>query len=398
MKVATRMALIHPSATLEATARAASMRAQGIDVVSFAAGEPDFDTPAHIKDAAKAALDKGQTKYTAIAGTPDLRKAVAGELNAAHGLKLGPENIIVSTGAKHSLFNLFHAILDDGDEVLIPAPYWVSYPDLVRLAGGVPRPVATRAEDGFLPTLDELREATTPRTRAIVLNSPSNPTGAVVPHRLLEEIAAHALSHDLVVVSDDIYRQLIYGAEPFTEIATLGPEIAARTLIVDGLSKSYAMTGWRIGFCAAPVEIVTAMTVLQGQSTSNPTSIAQAAALAALTGPQDSIGVMRQEFDRRRRTMVEALRAIPGVVLSEPLGAFYAFPSFKAYLGRRTPAGALVSTDAELAQYLLDAAHVACIPGEAFGGPGHLRLSYATAYDRVVEGVKRIRGALEAMR
>jgi len=395
MRIASRLVEIKPSITLAVTARAARLRAEGVDVIGFGAGEPDFDTPVHIKDAAKRALDAGQTKYTEVAGTLALRKAICKEIEKAHGLHYAPEQVQVSCGAKHSLFNIFHALLDEGDEVVIPAPYWVSYPDIVKLAGGRPIIVETEAENGFVMTAAELRHALTDRTRAVILSSPSNPTGAAYSKAQLEALAAVLEEREhVVVVSDDIYRKLVYGGFAVHEIATLSHSLAARSVVVDGMSKTYSMTGWRIGYALGPKPLIAAMNTLQGQSTSNPTSIAQAAAQAALEGPQDCVEEMRKKFDERRQKIVSLLRAIPNVECFDPQGAFYAFPDVSAYVGRRTPAGAAVDDDVALCDYLLDVGRVAVVPGSGFGAPGFVRLSYATSMDNIVRGLERMAEAL----
>jgi len=390
MKLAARLDRVRPSATLAIDQRARALRAEGVDVVALAAGEPDFDTPEHIKQACREALDRGETKYTAVAGTPALRDAVATWLSAAHGIQVRPEQVMVSCGAKHSLFNLFMALLDEGDEVIVPTPAWVSYPDLVALAGGRPVPCRTHADDGYRLRAEQVERCITPRTRAILLNSPSNPTGAVYPRVDLEAVAQLCLARDLLMISDDIYRSLTYD-ESYFNVASLGPEVQARTVLVDGVSKAYAMTGFRIGFCAAPRELAEAMEIVQSQSTSNPTSIAQAAALEAVTGPQHCVSAMRAEFDRRRRLVGEALGAIPGVRCHLPSGAFYVFPDITALL----PAG---MDDVMAAARLLDANRVAVVPGTPFGAPGHIRLSYACATDRLIEGVRRLSAGLAALR
>jgi aspartate aminotransferase len=393
-RLSQRLAPIKPSLTLAVTARAAKLKAEGVDVIGFGAGEPDFDTPAHIKDAAKRALDAGDTKYTAVAGTVALRKAICKEMHKAHGLEFTPEQVCVSVGAKHSLYNIFMVLLDAGDEVVIPAPYWVSYPDMVLLAGGKPVIVSAGASQGFRITPKQLEAAITPRTRAIVINSPSNPTGAGYDKASLEALRPVIEAAGIVVVSDDIYRSLVYRDFEFTQIATLSPRMRELTVVVDGFSKAYAMTGWRLGYTCGPKPLIDAMNTLQGQSTSNVTSIAQAAAVAALEGPQQPVEMMRREFDKRRVVIVEKLRAIPGVTCYDPDGAFYAFPDFSAYFGKRTPAGKIVENDVQLCDYLLDEGKVAVVPGSGFGAPGHARLSYATSMDAIVKGVDRVAGAL----
>ncbi len=396
-RISQRLAPIKPSITLAVTARAAKLRADGIDVVGFGAGEPDFDTPTHIKDAAKRALDAGDTKYTAVAGTLALRKAILKEMQSAHGLSFTPEQIQVSCGAKHSLYNIFHCLLDAGDEVIIPAPYWVSYPDIVLLAGGKPVIVPTRAEDGFRITPAALRAAITPRTRAFVLCSPSNPTGAGYDRAALDALRPIFEEHNIVVVSDDIYRRLTYRNFEFTQIATLSPRMAELTVVVDGFSKAYAMTGWRLGYTCGPKGLIDAMNTLQGQSTSNVTSIAQAAAIAALEGPQQCVEDMRVEFDKRRAHIVKRLRALPGVSCYDPEGAFYAFPDVSAYLGKAPKGGAAIKDDVALCDYLLDVGRTACVPGSGFGAPGHVRLSYATSMQAIDKGLDRIGEALAAL-
>jgi aspartate aminotransferase len=396
-RISWRLADIKPSITLAVTARAARLRAEGFDVIGFGAGEPDFDTPAHIKDAAKRALDAGETKYTHVAGTPALRKAIAKDIERAHGLTYSPEQIIVSAGAKHSLYNIFQALLNPDDEVIIPAPYWVSYPDIVKLAGGTPVIVPTTAENGFRITPKALRAAITPRTRAFILCSPSNPTGGAYDRESLDALQPILEEYDVVTVADDIYRRLVYGGFKFTQIGTLSKRMAELTVLVDGFSKTYAMTGWRLGYAAGPKALVDAMATLQGQSTSNVTSIAQAAAIAAIEGPQECVEEMRREFDKRRRVMVDRLRAIAGVNCYDPQGAFYAFPDVSAYVGKRPKGGAPIEDDVALCDYLLDVGKIAVVPGSGFGAPGFVRLSYATSMEAITKGLDRMGEALGAL-
>ena len=399
LKLASRLDPIKPSITLAVTAKAARLRAEGIDVVSFGAGEPDFDTPEHIKQAAREALDKGGVgKYTEVGGILPLRKAIAAEMSAVHKMSIAPDQILVSTGAKHSLFNLFMALIDPGDEVLIPAPYWVSYPDMVMLAGGRPVILETKAENDFAVTAEQVAAACTGRTRAIVLNNPSNPTGAVYTRAQIEALAKVVVEKNLLVVSDDIYRSLVYGGAEYVSIAAQGPELAERTILVDGVSKTYAMTGWRIGYTAGPVPLIKAMAKIQGQATSNPTHIAQIAALAALTGPQDCVAQMRTAFDERRQEIVKLLRAIPGVQCREPKGAFYAFPDVSAYIGKKSPEGSILDDDVQLCDWLVEVGKVAVVPGSGFGAPGFVRLSYATSMKNVEEGVRRMAEALPKLK
>ena len=394
IRISSRLDPVKPSITLAVSARAGELKAKGIDVISFGAGEPDFDTPEHIKQAARDALDKGVSRYTHVAGLVELRRAVAAELSRVHGVDLGPEQVLVSTGAKHSLFNLFMALLDPGDEVIIPAPYWVSYPDMVLLAGGKPVILPTEAGRGFAPEPEALAAAMTDRTRAIVINTPSNPTGGVFDAETLRAIGEMCAARGVLIVSDDIYRSLVYGSARYTSIASLSPDIARHTVLVDGVSKSYAMTGWRIGYAAGPIELIRAMGTIQGQSTSNPTHVAQIAALAALTGPQECVAEMRAAFDERRREMVARLRAMPGVSLYEPLGAFYCFPDLSAHVGRRAPSGAVIADDVALCNYLVEEGRVAVVPGSGFGAPGFVRLSYACSMGEIQTGLDRMGEAL----
>jgi aspartate aminotransferase len=313
-------------------------------------------------------------------------------------MAIEPDQILVSTGAKHSLYNLFMALIDPGDEVLIPAPYWVSYPDMVMLAGGRPVILETKAEDDFAVTAAQVAAACSARTRAIVLNNPSNPTGAVYTRAQIEALAKVVVEKDLLVISDDIYRQLVYGDAEYVSIAAVGPEVAKRTVLVDGVSKTYAMTGWRIGYTAGPIPLIKAMSKIQGQSTSNPTHISQIATLAALTGPQDCVGTMRKAFDERRKRMVELLRAIPGVNCREPKGAFYAFPDVSAYVGKRTPEGSILDDDVQLCDWLVEVGKVAVVPGSGFGAPGFVRLSYACSMKNIEDGVGRLAKALGSLK
>jgi aspartate aminotransferase len=398
-RTASHLDQIKPSITLAVTAKAAKMKADGVDVVSFGAGEPDFDTPDHIKHAVQAALDKpGTGKYTDVGGIAPLKKVIAETLGKVHKTTITPDMVLVSTGAKHSLYNIFMALLDPGDEVIIPAPYWVSYPDMVMMAGGRPVIVETRADDDFAMRPEQLADAVTGRARAVVLNNPSNPTGAVYTRAQIEALAKVVVEKNLLVISDDIYRSLVYGGAEYVSIAAQGPELAERTILVDGLSKTYAMTGWRIGYTATHPGLIKAMAKVQGQSTSNPTHVAQLAAVAALTGPQDCVETMRQAFDKRRVKMVELLRAIPGVSCREPKGAFYAFPDLSAFVGKKSPEGSILDDDVQLCDWLVEVGKVAVVPGSGFGAPGHVRLSYACSMDSIVDGVGRLAKSLGSLR
>ncbi|MFQ3587558.1 MAG: pyridoxal phosphate-dependent aminotransferase [Fimbriimonadaceae bacterium] len=388
--LASRVADLKPSPTLAITAKARAMKAEGHDIVSFAAGEPDFNTPEEICQSAIQAIESGFTKYTPSAGIPELRERIREKLARENGIHVEPAQIVVSCGAKHSVYNTMMVLLEPGDEVLLIAPYWMTYADQIRLAGGVPVVVPTRAEAGFVPTVDALREKITSKTRAIVVNSPSNPTGAVLGRETLKQIAALALRHDLYVVADEIYEKLLYEGS-HVSIASLGREIAARTITIGGCSKTYAMTGWRIGYAAAPTEIAKAMSNFQDQVTSNPTSFAQRGAVAAYGMSDDQVSAMREEFRARRDLILELLGRIPGVDTPVPGGAFYVFPSFASFLGEGLP------DDVALAQFLLENAKVATIPGSVFEGPGHLRLSYACSRADIERGVERIAEALKPL-
>ena len=395
--LARRLKTLAPSSTLAVQAKAKELRAQGLDVISFGAGEPDFDTPLRIKEAAVRALQAGQTKYTEVGGIGELRAAICGKLRRDNGLAYDPSEIVVSCGAKHTLFNAMVALLDPGDEVLVPSPFWVSYPEQVRLIDGVPVAVPTSETTGFDLDIDCLREAVSPRTKIVILNSPNNPTGAVFSPSALEAAAQLALERNLWIVSDECY-------EPFTfegrhrSVAALGPEVKARTLVVNTCSKSYAMTGWRLGYGAGPRELIRAMTDVQSQVTSNPASVAQWAAVEALSGPQDEIAIMAAEFDVRRRLIVDGLNALAGVSCVMPRGAFYAFPNISGLFGRRAPStGAVLRTSSDVASFLLTDAQVAVVPGVDFGSDAHVRLSYATGTELIREGLRRMEKAIQTL-
>ena len=393
--LADRMKTLAPSATLAMQAKAKAMRAQGIDVISFGAGEPDFDTPERIKAAARRALDSGQTKYTEVGGVPELRAAVCEKFKRDHGLDYAPDEVTVSCGAKHSLYNIFMALVNPGDEVLIPSPYWVSYPEQVRLLGAVPVSVPTAEATGFDLDPAELRRAVTPRTKMIVLDSPGNPTGAVFSAPALAEVARLAVERDLWVVSDECYEALTYEGR-HVSIASLSAAIKARTIVVNTCSKAYAMTGWRIGYAAGPKPVIKAMTDVQSQVTSNPTSIAQWAAVQALSGPQDEVAKMAGEFDRRRHVIINGLNAIPGVRCVMPKGAFYAFPNVSGLFGKRAKSG-LLRGSTDVSAFLLDEARVATVAGVDFGSDAHIRLSYATGIESIREGLSRMNAAISSL-
>lgn len=394
MRVSVAAQKIPGSPTLAIDSRAKALKASGVDVVSFGAGEPDFSTPEPIVAAAIHALQAGETRYTAVGGTPALKSAIARYTHGRTGVEFTDSEIIASSGAKHSLYNMFLCLLDPGDEVIVPTPAWVSYPAQVEMAGG--RPVLVRGEQArnFLPTVDALEAAVTPRTRALLINNPSNPTGAFWDAAALGPIVEWLRSHpEIVVISDAIYDELVYDGQRYTELLTLAPDLRPRYILINGVSKSLAMTGWRLGWTCAPKPLVDAMTRLQSQSTSNPAAVTQAAAAAGLALIPELIGPMRAAFEKRRDLVVTLLRAIDGVQVATPQGAFYAFPDFSHYLGRKA-GEQLIDTDEALARYLLETAGVAVVPGGPFDAPGYLRLSYATSEALIEKGLARIAEAV----
>jgi aspartate aminotransferase len=386
--ISERAKKVKPSPTLAMDAKAKEMKARGIDVINFGVGEPDFDTPENIKEAAIKAIREGFTKYTPAGGILPLKEAIAAKLKSDNGLGYATDEIIVSCGAKHSLYNIAQALYGPGDEVIIPAPYWVSYPDQVLLNDAEPVIVETSEEDSFMLGAEALDKAITPRTKALILNYPSNPTGLAYDRKALEGIAEVAVKHGIYVVSDEIYEKLLYDGAEHVSIASLGKEIKERTLVVNGLSKSHAMTGWRIGYAAGPKEVISAMAKIQSQSTSNPTSIAQKASVEALTGPQDFLKEMLAAFDERRKFLVDELNSMPGVSCLAPRGAFYAFPNTSGLYGGK------LKSSSDLALYLLEEANVALVPGDAFGNDNHVRISYATSLDDIKRAVERIKEVL----
>ncbi len=396
MKLAKRVGRISPSPTLSITAEAKALAARGVDVIDFASGEPDWDTPVPVKDAGITAIRKGFTKYTAVGGIDDLKSAVADKLLRDQGLTYEKSQILISCGAKHTLYNLAQALFEAGDEVVIPAPYWVSYPDQVLLNDAAPVIVPTSEATGFQLTGELLERHVTERTKAVIVNSPGNPTGSAYERRTLEGIAEAALRHGLLIISDEIYEKLLYDGLTHVSIASLGPEVQARTVVVNGVSKAYSMTGWRIGYAAGPKDVISAMATIQSQSTSNPTSISQKAAVAALNEGEPFIKEMVAEFDQRRRFMVERLNKIPGIHCATPNGAFYAFPHVGGLVGRRSPDGPITSGTA-LAAYFLKEALTATVPGEAFGAPDYIRFSYATGMPKIMEGLDRIEAAVRRL-
>lgn len=386
--LAARVGGITPSPTLAMDARAKKLREEGEDIVFFGIGEPDFDTPDAIKESAVSALRAGVTKYAPAPGYEDLREAVCAYLHREYGLSYTPKNVVISCGAKQALYNTFQVILEPGDEVVLPVPYWVSYSEQIKLAGGVPVLAATRAETGYHLQPADFEAAITPRTRAVVINSPNNPTGAVYSRDELAALAEIAIRRDLVIVSDEIYDHLVYDGLAPASIPALGPEVAARTILINGLSKTYAMTGWRIGYAVGDEKAMRAMADLQSHS-ANVASFCQKAAVAALTGSQETVAAMREEFQRRRDLMVSLIRAVPGLACATPRGAFYVFAETGALVGREI-GGEWVRDDDHLASILLERARVAVVPGSGFGAPNHLRFSYATSRERIAEGMRRI--------
>ena len=396
MKLAKRVGSISPSPTLRITAEAKALAAQGVDVIDFASGEPDFDTPGLVKNAGIEAIHSGFTKYTAAAGIDELKSAVADKLWRDQGLTYKKSQILISCGAKHTLYNLAQALLDVGDEVIIPSPYWVSYPDQVLLNDAVPVLVPTTEESGFQLTGELLERHVTSRTKAVIVNTPGNPTGSAYDRRTLEGIAEVALRHKLVIISDEIYEKILYDGLEHVSIAALGAEVQAQTVVVNGVSKAYSMTGWRIGYAAGPEDLIAAMATVQSQSTSNPNSMAQKAAVVALQQGEPFIKEMVAEFDKRRRFMVDRLSKIPGFHCRMPNGAFYAFPHVGSLVGRRSPSGPITSAS-DLSTYFLKEARAATVPGEGFGAPDHIRFSYATSMSKIVDGLDRIETAVHKL-
>ena len=396
MKLSTRVQAIKPSPTLAVTALAASLKASGRDIIGLGAGEPDFDTPQHIKDAAIAAINSGFTKYTAVDGTPSLKAAVINKFKRDNGLTYTPKQILVSCGGKQSFFNLAMAYINPGDEVIIPAPFWVSYPDIVILADGKPVIIEAGIEQDFKITAAQLEAAITPKTRLVVINSPSNPSGAVYTQAELAALGAVLRKYpDILIATDDMYEHVLLGEVPFSNILNACPDLYERTMVLNGVSKAYSMTGWRIGYAAGPAHIITAMTNVQSQSTSNPTSISQVAAEAALNGDQACIEPMLQAFRERHVFVVDTLNKIPGVKCLPSGGAFYAFADVRAAIKRLHAQGTIQdTTDIALSNYLLEKAEVAVVPGSAFGLEGYLRLSFATSMQNLEKALARIHSAL----
>jgi len=398
IQLSNRLQKVKPSATLAITAKAAELRASGKNIISLSVGEPDFDTPKAAADAGIKAIQEGFTRYTAVPGIPELRKEVAAKFKRDNGLDYAPENILVSTGGKQCIYNLLMAIINAGDEVIIPAPYWVSYPDMVLLAEGEPVIVECLADADFKLTAAQLEAAITPKTKMMFLNSPSNPTGMAYSADDLKALGEVVRKHpNIVVATDDMYEKIMFDGKQFATFAQVNPDLIDRTVTLNGVSKAYCMTGWRIGFCAAPVDLIKAMSKIQGQSTSNPSSIAQKAALAALQGPTHELDEMVRTYETRRTWLVEALNNIDGMDCITPDGAFYVFPTITDWLGKTTPEGLTLTDDVVVCEWLLEAAGVALVPGTAFGSLGQIRFSYAVSQDTLEDAVNRVAKAASSL-
>lgn len=396
--IAKRLSAVKPSPTLAVTTKAKELKAQGVDVVDLGVGEPDFPTPKHICDAAKAALDRGETKYVPVAGTLAFHQAICGKLKRENNLDYTPDEITVNCGGKGTLYNLFIATVDEGDEVVIPAPYWVSYPDMVRVAGGTPVFVTGYEENGFKITPDDLEKAITPKTKWFVLNSPSNPSGAAYSREELRALADVLARHENVwIVSDEIYEHIVYDGFKSYSIAAVAPELKNRTLTVNGLSKSFSMTGWRVGYAAGPVEVIKAMNKVQSQSTSHAVSFCQSAGVVALNSPMDFLAERNATFKARRDMVAAKLNAVKGMSCRTPEGAFYLYPSVAGCIGKKTPDGKVIENDTDFASALLEAEGVAVVPGVAFGLSPYFRLSYATSTEALEKACERIKRFCESL-
>ncbi len=398
MKLSKRIQNITPSATVELTGKVMDLRAKGVEVIAFNVGEPDFGTPDHIGAAAKRAIDAQHTKYTVVAGILELRQAIAKKLLDDNGISYSPDEISVGVGAKQPLINALLTLCDDGDEVILPSPCWVSYVEMIKLAGAVPVLVPCREEDGFALDLAAIEKAVTPRTAAILINTPNNPTGAVYSEETLRGLAEIALAHKIAVISDEVYEKLIYGGHKHFSIASVSPEMRALTVTINGVSKAYAMTGWRVGYAAAERSVIKGMNALMGHATSNTCSIAQYAALEALSGPQDSVELMRREFDRRGTFLANRLNGMDGVSCVSADGAFYLMPNISSFYGKRTPSGRVIENSFDMADYLLEDAHIAVVPGAAFEAPDNLRISYSNSMEALQKGTDWMESSLKKLK
>jgi aspartate aminotransferase len=396
MKLSKLARTLKPSATLAITAKAKELKSRGIDIIGFGAGEPDFDTPENIKLAAKESINSGFTKYTAAGGIVELKEAIRNRISEDYNLKYENNQILVGSGAKHVLYNLFNVLIDEGDEVLIPSPYWVSYPEQVKICGGKPVVIETTQDDGFKVTKEQILQNSNEKTKILVLNYPSNPTGSTYQRKELEEIAEAAKERNLIVISDEIYDKILYSGEKHVSFPELSSDAKERTMLVNGVSKTYSMTGWRIGYAAGNSQVISAMNNLSGQSTSNPTSISQKAAIEAFSGTQQKVTEMLKEFEERKDFISSFLNQIEGIKCFTPEGAFYVFPDISYYFGR-TYGKKKISNSIEFTDFLLDVAKVAVVPGIEFGSDYHIRISYATSMDDIKEGMKRIEESLKEL-
>ncbi len=396
IKLSARAERLQPSATLTITAKAKALKSQGIDVIGFGAGEPDFDSPNHVKESAIKAIEDGITKYTAVGGIDELKDAILKRMNKDYGLEYERSELITSVGAKHTLYNIAQVLFDTGDEVIIPAPYWVSYPEQVRLAGARPVILQTQEEQGFRINVLRLKAEINPNTKALILNYPSNPTGTTYDEAALRAVVDVAMDAGLIIISDEIYDKITYAGVKHVPVATLGADVKKATILVNGVSKTYSMTGWRIGYAVGDKQVISAMSKLQGQSTSNPTSISQWAAVAAFTESQDVIYDRTREFENRKNYVVDRLNSIDGINCFDPQGAFYAFPNVSGYFGKAYK-GKMISDSLDFTEFLLDEAKVAVVPGVAFGSDNYIRISYATSMDDIKEGLDRVEQALNKL-
>lgn len=396
MELSARAKRLKPSATLAITAKEKALKSQGVDVIGFGAGEPDFDSPEHVKEEAIKAIKAGLTKYTAVGGIDELKEAIIHRIKEDYGLEYEKSEILASIGAKHTLYNLTQVLFDTGDEVIIPSPYWVSYPEQIKLAEATPVILETGEDDGFKIKPEVLKETITSNTKALILNYPSNPTGATYSEEELRKIVDVAMDAGLIIISDEIYDKIIYDGLTHTPVASLGEDVKKSTILVNGVSKTYSMTGWRIGYAAGDKEVISAMSKLQGQSTSNPTSISQWAAIGAFKGPHDEIEARTREFEKRKNYIVDRLNSMPGIKCFSPQGAFYVFPNVSGFFGESYD-GKEIKGSMDFTEFLLDEAKVAVVPGNSFGSDDHVRISYATSMENIVKGMDRMEEALRKL-